>query len=764
MIQLASAEETIAKQLLEIEGLRSSKSNSDYKIKTLSDELELSKSEFEEERREATEVMTSMKQQLTSLEHQCDSQTEQYLKLDEELAIAKQQLAMMNQQLESEKEASENQVNSLVQKLKTLEKSRAELEADSELRLKEVQTELSNTHERLQEFQEKSAALELQLRNVQADLQHAKQVQQEVQVVTKEVEAGPTDQSQVEALKVSLLKLEADLAQASQLNEQLQKDKEDLSSTEQKLHAEVLDLQNQLSAVEKELSDQSEVYMNEITRLKEDMEKEKELNSERAALQLAEMHSSLVEQMDESTQEYELKLETVTQELNNSKDREKYLQDKLAESGVQNEKLLATVANLTESDSNWQRQITDLEHSQSQYMKEISRLNEHLQEYQEELNEARAELEKRASFDDEIDFVPISRSPSRSPYKSDSEAQGKLLTQMKCRLEELQRLLLKSKRDEDGELPSAELGLIQELLANNSALDSAAKRMRRDFEAKNEELSQFLARRDGELKQLQSEMGRKQKAMEALTASNMQQLLGRMSTFHGDSNTSLDKYRARIEAAAAMLESISASVSNQDQRHVRTLESVLGDLDQSQSEVWRYKDEVERLRAQLDQSDHHNTEEDHSTANGLAVRSVATGDLETTPSVSPGSSKRRVDEGSGQVIDEIDDAETRETLLQQQENEIRTLRDELDHAKRMEKRARATIDELEQDLLEKNRELKYKADDIQLKEREINKLEQRLSGVVNEPKLEEVSHTMEKDKLKIQEQQEQLNKVCCSKI
>lgn len=646
-------------------------------------------------------------------------------------------MATLQQQLLNQKQLSETRVNGLKLKLESLEKSHSEFEAEMEKQRRELQVELSSAYEKVKEFQEKVGVLECQLRDMQ-ETQEREDGKPEIgvskEIVT--VELSHPDLS-IEDLKLSMERLETEYAQVSQLKEQLQNDNIRMCATEERMHAEILDLQEQLSAIEKELNDQSEVYTNEISRLKEDLEKERERNSEGTAIQLEEMHSSLMKQMDESAQKYELELEILKQELKASEHREKSLQDKLVESGVQYEKLVSKITNLTQSKAKWQEHAIELEHSQSQYLSEISQLKADVQKYQTDLSLLQAEeiqhsetishlqkeLEQERSFKEEVDFIPASttQSPKHSPYKSDSEAQGKLITQMKSRLEELQRLLLKSSQSDSSEVPNAELSLVQELLANNIALDSAAKKMRRNFEAKHQELSDFLVKRDSELKHLQSEMDRDQKSMAVLATSNMHQLMERMDTFHGSSNKSLDKYRARIEAAAAMLESIRKSVHDQDQRHINALESVLSDLDQSQSEVSTYKDEIEKLKAQMDHS-HHYDEQPPSSDLKIA----------TETSRSPGGSKRRVDEGSGQLIDsssEMDDAQCRQSLLQQKDNEIKSLKDELESIKRKEKHTRTMIDELEQDLVERKHELLCKAAELQQKETLIEELESKLNAV-----------------------------------
>ena len=709
----------------------------DGNISVLIDELDRSKSQLEEERNAYAEAVSSLQQKLDKLEEYSDLQTEQCLKLEEEKAMAEGEVATLQQQLDSQRQLSETRMNGLKQKLGNLERSHSEFEAEMEKQRREMQIELSSAYEKVKEFQEKAGILECQLRDMQ-DTQKGVDVEAAVGV-SKEivsVESSHPDLS-IEDLKLSMERLETDYAQVSQLKEQLQNDNTRMCATEERMLAEIIDLQEQLSAIEKELNDQSEVYTNEISRLKEDLEKERERNSDRTAIQLEEMHSSLMKQMDESAQKYELKLETLKQELKVSEQKEKSLEDNLIESGIQYEKLVSKIADLTKSEAKWQEHAIELEHSQSQYLSEISQLKADVQKYQTDLSLLQAkdiqhsetisrlqkELEQSPSFEEEVDFIPASttQSPNRSPYRSDSEAQGKLITQMKSRLEELQRLLLKSSRSDSSEVPNAELSLVQELLANNIALDSAAKQTRKNFDAKNQELSDFLMKRDSELRHLQSEMDRDQKAMEALAASNMHQLLERMDTFHGNSNKSLDKYRARIEAAAAMLESIRKSVHDQDQRHINALESVLSDLDQSQSEVCSYKDEIEKLKAQMDQSHHYN---ERPTSNNLKIA--------TETSRSPGGSKRRVDEGSGQLIDsssEMDDAQCRQSLLQQKDDEIKSLKDELENVKRKEKRTRTMIDELEQDLVERKHELLCKATELQQKETLIEELESKLSAV-----------------------------------
>ena len=724
----------------------------DGNISILIDELDHSKSQLEEERSVHAEAVASLQQQLDKLEEYNDLQTEQCLKLEEEKAKAEGEVAALQQQLDNQKRLSETHMNDLKLKLENLEKSHSEFEAEMEKQRREMQVELSSAYEKVKEFQEKAGILECQIRDMQ-ETQKRADVEREVGI-SKEIvteESNHPDLS-TEDLKLSLENLETEYAQISQLKEQLQNDNARMCTAEQRMQAEILDLQEQLSAVEKELNDQSEVYTNEISRLKEDLEKEKERNLERTAIQLEEMHSSLMKQMDESAQKYVLKLETLKQELKASEHREKSLQDKLTESEVQYKRLVSKIANVTQSEAKWQEHAIELEQSQSRYLSEISQMKADVQKYltdlslmqakeiqhSETISHLQKELEQRTSFEEEVDFIPASpvQSPNRSPYKSDSEAQGKLIAQMKSRLEELQKLLLKSSRSDGSDVPNAELSLVQELLANNIALDSAAKQMRRKFEAKNQELSDFLVKRDSELMHLHSEMDKDQKAMEALANSNMHQLLERMDTFHGNSNKSLDKYRARIEAAAAMLESIRKSVHDQAQRHVSALESALSDLDQSQSEICTYKDEIEKLKAQMDQSHHYDTSSD------LRVT--------TESSRSPGGSKRRVDEGSGQLIDnssEMDDAQCRQSLLQQKDNEIKTLKDELENIKRKEKRTRTMIDELEQDLVERKHELLSKAAKLQQKETLIKELEGKLNKMESES-TEAVAQYKEKQPLK----------------
>jgi chromosome segregation ATPase len=706
----------------------------DGNISILIDELDHSKSQLEEERNAHAEAVASLQQQLDKLEEYGSLQTEQCLKLEEEKAKAKGEAAALQRQLDSQTRLSETCINNL--KLK-LEKSHSEFEAEMEKQQREMQSELSSAHKKVKELQQKANILECNIRDMQ-ETQKGADIEVECGV-SKEVTVESSHQDvSIEHLKVSLERLETECAQISQLKEQLQNDNTRMGATEQRMHAEILDLQEQLSAIEKELNDQSEVYTNEISRLKDDLEIEKERNAERTAIQLEEMHSTLMKQMDESAQKYEQKLETVEQDLKASEHREISLQDKLTKAGVQCEKLVSKIADLTQSEAKWQECANELEHTQAQYLSAISQLKADVQKYQTDLSllqgkeiqhsdtisRLQKELEQRTSFEEEIDFIPAGpvQSPNRSPYKSDSEAQGKLIAQMKSRLEKLQKLLLKSSQSDSNEVPNAELSLVQELLANNVALDSAAKQMRRNFEAKNQELSDFLVKRDSELKQLQSEMERDQKAMEALANSNTHQLLERMDTFHGNSNKSLDKYRARIEAAAAMLESIRNSIHDRSRRQISALESALSDLNQSHSEVCTYKDEIERLKAQMDQLHCHDASSDLRTAR------------ET--SRSPGGSKRRVDEGSGQLIDnssEIDDAQCQQNLLQQKDNEIETLKDELENIRRKEKRTRAMIDELEQDLTERKRELLTKAAELQQKETLIKELKGKLSVAESEP-------------------------------
>ena len=774
--QLAEADEVIAKQSLVIEELKLSQSNSRSKVEELTDELERSRVQLEEEKVMHEDLITSLKQQISNLEECNDSQTEQCLRLEEDKANAERELTVLQKRLESERQSSETQVNILTRKLRSLEESQADLVTKSELQLKEVQGELLKAQEMVKEFEQRAACLEVQLKEAKEALLRDSEVNKQEVIVTKEIisiEKSPfPEQVSMENLTASLEKFKKECTQLNLLNEQLQSENAERRDTEKRMHAEIQDLQKQLSNAEKELTDQSDVYMNEMKRIKDDIDSERELNAERTALQVAEMHSSLTKQMDDLTHTYELKLEAVKQELEESESERKSLQHKLSDIEVQNKNLVVKVADLTESEAELRRLTDELKHGQSKSKSEIAQLKADLVKYQEELSFLKTsvastpekEFKRKDSFED-IDFIPTTRSPKRSPYKPDSEAQGKLITQMKSRLEELQRLLLKSRQAEGGEAPSAELGLIQELLANNSALDSAAKQLQNDYETKNQELWQSLASKDNELKNLQSEIDKKHEALGTMTSSTMKKLMGRMDNFHGNSNESLDAYRARIEAAAAMLESISAIVHNQGKRHVRALETVLSDLDRSHSEVCSYKDEMERLRAQLDHSSLYDTDQDQRATNGLAVQNISAVGSETSPS--PGSSKRRVDEGSGQVIDDIDDAQSRVSLLQQKDNEIQSLRDELEHARRAEKRARSMIDQLEQELFEKKHELLLKVNECQVKQQEIEKLEHKLSATVNEETdgarkitevelLEDAPNKMEE---KVKEQEEQIKKV-----
>ena len=676
-------------------------------ISILVSELNHSKSLLEEERNSHSEAVTFLQQQLNAMEENNDLQTQQYLRLEEEKARAERELTTLQHELDYKVQLSESRVNALVLKLENLKKSHTELEAEMEKQLRELQGELSNAYKAVKEFKEKSIILEDQLKDAQDILQ--KSIDNQTGVLSKEVVKVPASHADhVTEHDASLKKLQAEYTCVSQLNDQLQKENIRMCATEERTHGEILHLQKQLSAMEKELNDQSEVYTNEISRLKEDMEREKEKSKKIISIQLKEMHSSLMKEMDDSTQKYKLTLETLQEELTASKHREKALQEKLVESGVQYERSVSKVANLVLSEPKCQECVIDLEHTQSQYLSEVSQLKADIQKYLTDLSNMKAkemqyneiilnlqkELEQGTNFKEEAEsgVATAYQSPNFSTYKSDSEPKGKLIVQMKSQLEELQRLLLRRTQSDGSEVQNA-LSLIQELLTHNSALDSAAKQMERGFESKHQAVSENLVKQDSELKYLQSEVDRERKALKALVVSNLDQLVERMYSFHDYSNKTLDKYIARIEAAAIMLGSIRTLIREQEPRHINTLGPARTQFDKLQSE--------------------------EPISNNFKLSKEA--------SPFPVGSKRRVDEGSGQLIDsssEADDTQCQQSLVQQ--------KDKMLHDEIQEKHTRTMFDELEQNLTERKQEVLCKATELQEKESLVKELK-TLNAMEGEP-------------------------------
>ena len=798
--KLAVAEQSLANQLQGIHGVRSifaatSDSNSTSNLVDLIEELETTRNQLETERKSHDDSIASLKQQLSQAEEYSDTQTDQSLKLEEEKAHIEEELISIHEALESERRAHEAEVNILTRKLDNAEQSIVNLEASHSSSLQQAKQELERAYAEVDLHKQEAETFRNQLKeaqdNVDAEkLKRSNEPREPPEDVKSGIQVGGDDnqsikESEADRLRVSLVDMQDEYRKVTEHNERLQT-ANDLYHTkmlvsEQSKEAEISTLRNQLLEAESEIEQLSATNKDQKTHIKT-MEDELQASMTKAELQIAEISRSFTKTIESSKVEYECELERITKELKVKSSHEKELEERLSRVGCQYENTLTEVAELSARESDFQQQLAKLKENESQYKHKISVLRTDIEKYQDEIaqfhqreshmQKSTADLDQEVSNKsphkfkkpsitsyDETDFIPAPVLTSRKPtYSSQPTTQEEIISQMKSQLEELQKILIyQTKSGKPGEY-DAELTLVRELFASNEALDSEARQAKQALLDEQERLSKVVSSRDQLFSELQAQINNEKKEVQSLALASARDVFGQMSRFKDSSSEALSDYKVRIETVATKLSTICTALKGRDEKHSGALEDMISDLDHSRVECDSYREEIDRLKLELDES-HKNYEDLNQSRDAiLEVKQAEVGHLHDKLPISPQADtqsvaentsiaqaqhtqpsqpdRRRVDEESGQIFHNQGEADVhspRESaLLMQREEEIHDLKEELDRTRRLERQARTRIEEVELQMANKEQILQEKEEEAESREKKIQELETELHSRVNE--------------------------------
>ena len=761
--QLARAEESLARQLEEIKGLRDTLS-----IDTTPTGLSHAHNSLEKLRRESSETSTETEPRLSSSSLLGELDIERMESMERSLDYQRQ-LEELRSELNASRVAIDKQETThRVEK----ERLKVELEAaKGQFWVKE--DEQSKTLMRLgKELQSSQLALEqykLDAQSLEDQLQKSRQA-----IKTKERELqllqGKPQRKPPPILPAQPHDNE-ELTRLSEENKMLQEDMESrIAEAERAREADIQKLETQLALAQKETSQLSLQHEIELE------EKKREYQSEQARVKgegeskVAAIRATMERELRMSKERYEIQVEGVQQELKVSRLNTAQLQGKLDSAEQQCESLLLEVSQHRETTSSQAAQFKELQQLQAQQEEELalqlkatqerdSQLAQaankervlrgqvsHLQQQLRQSQQRQAALvEDIAMEDTDYSFqavLPTSpiMSPSRHSYQSDRSFHEEIVTQMKSQLEELQMCLVQQQQSTPSK--TNQLSLVQELLATNSTLQ---ENLDREQVERERELA-LLEVRDLEIQALRERLEEHHSELVDLKNTVSERLGQTLKSLQQKSNASIDDSTAKLEAASMAVAQLSETLRARDERHTSALETLFSEMSQSRITQESYQQEVEQLHSTLDRS---REELDHSEQE--LKRMLDTKEREV-----------------GQLREMLDEAQTNyqslqgkmedldrepptvmqppsvpgHRLLEDKEVEMEALREEARRAELLRSKAQSATEAARNDMRQRKEQMDQMEAEIRSKEQEISKLQHKLETVVNEP-IEAVMQYME---------------------
>lgn len=649
--QLALADKSLAEQMegvIQLFGDAAELETMETKqIEQLKEELEKTKMELGKQQVTHEKTVTRLAKEIKKLEDDNEAYATRSQELEQSEVNLRTELTSLQTELESERQRCEEKVNKLVQKLQETQNLLSEVEAQKYREILEARQELETAQASLVQYQQEVENLNSQIQHSQETLD-AKEL--ELAEMLKRIEAAEVDkgrQADIDAedvtrLKTSLEQMQEEYAQCRELNEHLQKQVEMFQATvgasKQEAEEEISKLRSQLITAHDEISEQSTLYEDEILQLKEDSEAKLQSLRVKAERRLAEVQEAYQRQI----QRYKVQTDIVQQELKSSEMQQRHLQEKLVEVEQEYENFLAEINQLRESEGSSQLLIADYQTKEEQYLAELAQCRVDMERYQAELNLLRADTRNiqdelssnsgteeaqvwAAPIDEEIVAVDVTDGLEATPdleatsdfdvtadletsrhsssYYSEVSSREDIVDQMKSQLEELQKLLVLQGGRGGEDRIETELSLVQELLSNNSVLQSRIHKMQQKAESERSKHADSLQAKERTIKALRSKMEMEMRAAKALVAAASSKLLSDLDTLHNRSNKSITSCDSRVETAASKLSDITATLRDREQRHTGALDGLISELDESRSAVDSYRYEVDLLKSRLDKSE-----------------------------------------------------------------------------------------------------------------------------------------------------------------
>ena len=522
--------------------------------------------------------------------------------------------------------------------------------SDKEMALASVQHTLDSLQQKVNQYKLKTSELELELKQASSTLSATEQAlvdtQKEVADMKTSFPVGaaftpmplaPSPESsdsgtgEATQLKVSLEELEHNHAESLEARRALEAE---LTASKIMYDQEVSRLTSRVSSIEMELSEQAQNHKDATSQLKEDMQKQIEEQEQLAELKIAETKEESQRQITLSKQLSELQLESSKQKLKTSEHRAREFQAKWEASISEYDTALMQLSELREQESCYERELSDFRAKEVQLQYEIERLRadskhqlEELetshnteQEYKEQIASLREELagmkhsppiqdvEETTDFfmpsHEIIQRSPYPLSPSRLSHHSDQSVHDELISQMKTQLEGLQNIL--ASQGKGGlSIGEEELSLIQELLLNNSRLQSELKHEREsrehdhvvralDFTSPNA----VVAISPSHLHSKRQE----ERALQSVVSSLVMDLSSMADSLQAQCSTSFNGCSQRVSNISTLVALLAERLSEKERQHAVVVGNLTDELDKSRIALDSYRFDVDLLKSGLDLS------------------------------------------------------------------------------------------------------------------------------------------------------------------
>ena len=763
--QLASAEDSLARQLEGIHGLKDLVSSEERASSYLRESLERQQREVAEKERQHRVSVTELEDKMASMKEELSSYTMQYQRAAETSERLQEELDASRSMLTEQKREHEDDMARLKLQLQEVKQQHSAKEKELNKSIVRLGKELQSSQLALEQYKHDAQSLDDQL---QKSKQAVKAKEKELHLLHGQIAQHKTISQPLDDEELMMLQ---------KANEQLKIDIEGRVEEVRRAEEEVQKLQLQLASANREISMLSSKHGSQVEEMRREFQTEMSRAKGEGESQVAAVRAALERELQMSKERYDIQFEQIRQELKGSQLNLTQLQGKLESAEQQCESLLLQNK---ETEASLTRQVKEFQAIQTQYKEEVAHYKKSVEEKELKLTQM-AEVEREltshvgslqeqlrqsqrrqaALVDDmameETDFgleaLPVTSpimSPSRHSYQSDRSFHEEVVTQMKSQLEELQMCLLQ----QSSPVKSNELSLVQELISNNSVLKEELEKAQADREAEME----LMAIKDLEILVLKTKLQEHDTVLKRLKDEVAEKVDLALKSLRKRSDSSIEDSLSKLEAASQTMSLLSQTVQEMEERHTNALETLYSELSQSKSAQESYQQEMDHLQTSLDQSleEFHHSEQElkqqlqtketevttlreklSKTQTNYQFLQAKITELESeplAPTISPAASASAEAQTSATGLQWGEEGEdTHMELLQQKTEEMEALREEARRSQQLRGEMQTMTEEIQHELRQKEEQMQQMEEQIWLKEQEIRELQHKLETVVNEP-------------------------------
>jgi len=394
-----------------------------------------------------------------------------------------------------------------------------------------------------------------------------------------------------------------------QLEHQRTLHEEDISKLKLQLSQAEEDSYSQIDLSLK-LEEEKAIIAENLSSLQNTLESERSSHEAETNILLQKLENAELS-VERLTQHEEQALMELGAELQSSRDEVSALRVKCEESQQKYESLIVKVRELNDREIEYLDKIKQLDQLQKE---EFDQLQAKIKSQGEEIDQLRTAQvvtvkevtvsprrikSPRQGGEDETDFIPQPYTPHEINYTSSPDSHDTIIGQMKNELEELQKILFQQSKGSPERSPG--IALVQELMANNEALEKQVNQAKRVLEDEKENLSKQLARKEADLTVLQEAMGKERKALQLSTEAVSQEMVDYIASLSSASDSSLLDYETRLSQAAVRLVHLQQLLQERADERANTVDNLNTELQQSKHETNTHKQEIDELKIELKQ-------------------------------------------------------------------------------------------------------------------------------------------------------------------